>query len=169
LNEYRNERLIEPKNGALRGCFSQNGQLGQISVRPFSVVIKGLDTDYEYRHNFVKSQWSKLVGFMQLKSMKRPDDPKQLLDKICKHFERAIHRAESRGTSNIQFRATSVLKSKKQLASAVGNAYPMMTKEEKINEKAQELAQSQIREPSKTTKKLTDLHHGGIGSGTGQG
>ena len=30
LNDYRKERFIEPKNGALRGCFSQNGQLGQI-------------------------------------------------------------------------------------------------------------------------------------------
>jgi len=28
LNEYRKERFMEPKNGALRGCFSQNGQYG---------------------------------------------------------------------------------------------------------------------------------------------
>ena len=28
LNDYRKERFIEPKNGALRGCFNQNGQLG---------------------------------------------------------------------------------------------------------------------------------------------
>ena len=40
--------------------------------------------------------------------------------------------------------------------------YPMMTKEEKINEKALQLAQETINEPSKTTQKLTDLHNGGI-------
>jgi len=28
LDEYRKDRFLEPKNGALRGCFSQNGQLG---------------------------------------------------------------------------------------------------------------------------------------------
>lgn len=82
-------------------------------MKPFSVVIKGLDTDYEYRHNFLKSQWSRLIGFMQLKSMKRPDDPKLLVDKLCKHFVKAVKQTERKGATVIDFKATSVLKSKK--------------------------------------------------------
>lgn len=151
------ERLIDPKNGALAGCFLQNNSIGQISVKPFSVVIKGLDTDYEYRHTFIKANWSKLIGFMQLKSMKQPDDPKQLVDKLSKHFERAVLRANYKGSNEINFKASTVLTSKKQLQAAVGSpkairCYPMMTKEEKINEKAHELAHQTIREPSKTTQ-----------------
>ena len=37
-----------------------------------------------------------------------------------------------------------------------------MTKEEKIIKKVHELAQEQIREPSKTTKRLTDLQNNGL-------
>ena len=126
-------------------------------MKPFSVVIKGLDTDYEYRHTFIKANWSKLIGFMQLKAMKQPEDPKQLVDKLSKHFTRAIERAKYKGTHDINFKANTVLTSKKQLQAAVGSpnkikCYPMMTKEEKINEKAHELAQETIREPSKTTQ-----------------
>ena len=68
-------------------------------MRPFSVVIKGLDTDYEYRLPFRFSQWKRIVGFMQLKSIKKPDEPKQLVDKISEHFLRSLSRAEQRGTT----------------------------------------------------------------------
>jgi len=50
---------------------------------------------------------------MQLKSMKRPDDPKLLVDKLCKHFVKAVKQTERKGSTVIDFKATSVLKSKK--------------------------------------------------------
>ena len=37
------------------------------------------------------------------------------------------------------------------------NPYPLLTKDEKINEKVLQIARETIREPSKTTQKLTDL------------
>ena len=50
---------------------------------------------------------------MQLKSMKRPENPKLLVDKIAKHFMRAVARAERKNSNQIEFKATSVMKSKK--------------------------------------------------------
>ena len=102
---------------------------------------------------------------MQLKSMKRPENPKLLVDKIAKHFMRAVARAERKGSNQIEFKATSVMKSKKQtllnaMKSPGGtniNPYPLLTKDEKINEKVLQIARETIREPSKTTQKLTDL------------
>ena len=107
--------------------------------------------------------------------MKRPENPKLLVDKIAKHFVKAVARAERKG-SEINFKATSVMKSKKQSmfnaakspsgtkAGRFGqssgvemsppasiNPYPLLTKEEKINEKVQQVAKETIREPSKTT------------------
>jgi len=52
LNEFRQARFTQPKSGPQRGCFYQNGHLGQITMKPFAVVIKGLDTEYEYRHEY---------------------------------------------------------------------------------------------------------------------
>ena len=77
------------------------------------MVIKGLDTDYEYRLPFRSTQWQRIAGYMQLKSIKKPDEPKQLVDKISKHFLRSLSRGEQRGTTKISFNAASVLRSKK--------------------------------------------------------
>ena len=95
--------------------------------------------------------------------MKRPDDPKQLVDKLCKHFLKALARAEQRNTPKIAFKASSVLIPKKQdPEKRRTNAYPLLNREEQINERANELAQSRICSPSKTTQKLTDLRNNGV-------
>ena len=108
--------------------------------------------------------------------MKRPENPKLLVDKIAKLFVKAVSRAERKGSNEINFKATSVMKSKKQsmLNAAMSpsgtkagrfgqssrvevsppasiNPYPLLTKEERINEKVHQVAKETIREPSKTT------------------
>ena len=95
---------------------------------------------------------------MQYKCMKKPDDPRQLVDKLCKHFLKALARKESKNSTKVPFKATSVLKSKKQDPSITTASYSLYNKEEKINEKVNEMAQL-ISEPSKTMQKLTDLRN----------
>jgi len=103
--------------------------------------------------------------------MKRPDNPKLLVDKLLKYFAKAVTRAERNHSPEVKFKATSVLKSKKQskistFTSPGGtvNPYPLMTKDEKINLKVLSLAHETILEPSKTTQKLTDLGVAASGS-----
>ena len=129
-------------------------------------MIKGLDTDYEYRMPFRVHQWSKLVGFMQLKSMKQPDEPKQLLDKVIKHFMKSLSRAEQRGTNQIPFNAATVLRSKKQAEASRQNSYPLMNSEEKINDQISKLAVESIIEPSMASQKLTNLRNNPIAAET---
>lgn len=50
---------------------------------------------------------------MQLQSMRRPNNPTQLVDKFCKLFMRSLHKAEKMNTTEVNFRAVGVLKSKK--------------------------------------------------------
>jgi len=116
LSEFKRKRFFENKSGNTRGFFSQNNSLGQIEIKPFAVVIKSLDSSYEYRHNFgiASGHWSKIIGFMQLKALKRPHEPQQLVDKVCKHFIKSLVRADL-NSSTIAFRATSILTSKKQI------------------------------------------------------
>ena len=125
--------------------------------------VKGLDSDYEYRYEYKIPQWKNLVGFMQYKCMKRPDDAKQLVDKLCKNFLKSLKRAEQKGTSTIAFKATSVFQSKKsqnkQSKDDHAPVYPLMNDDEKINEAVNELAQTCIIEPSKTDQRLTDLRN----------
>ena len=120
-------------------------------MKPFAVSVKGLDSDYEYRCEYKISQWKHLVGFMQYKCMKRPNDAKQLVDKLCKNFLKSLKRAEQKGTSTIPFKATSVFQSKKNQNKQTRDAtagkqqsqalpYPIMNDEEKINEAVNELA-----------------------------
>lgn len=77
-------------------------------MKPFAVSVKGLDTDYEYRWEYRTPNWEKLVGFMQNKCMKQPDNPKQLVDKICKIFLTCIKRATLKGEKHPVFDATSI-------------------------------------------------------------
>ena len=106
LNEFKRLRL-QPSRTMTRphGCFNQNGCFGTIDVKPFGVSVKGLDSDSEYRYEYNVQQWSKLVGFMQYKCMKKPEDPKQLVDKLCKIFERSLRRADMKGTKDLNFKA----------------------------------------------------------------
>jgi hypothetical protein len=115
LNDFKRQRFITPKSGLTRGCFSQNNSFGQIEMKPFVLVIKSLDCDYEFKHKFgvAAGHWAKIIGFMQLKALKRPDDPKQLVDKVCKHFIKSLVRAEQIARP-IAFKAVSILSSKKQ-------------------------------------------------------
>lgn len=95
INEFKRERFLPNNFGTrLHGCFNQNNAFGTIDVKPFVVSVKGLDADYEYRYEYKTAQWLKLVGFMQYKCMKQPDNPKQLVDKICKNFMKSLKRAE---------------------------------------------------------------------------
>ena len=57
--------------------------------------------------------------------MKRPDDAKQLVDKLCKNFMKSLRRAVQKGTSTISFKATSVFitHKKKQEAASTGSKY----------------------------------------------
>ena len=77
LSEFKRKRFFENKSVGTRGFFSQNNSLGQIEIKPFAVLIKSLDSSFEYRHNFgvASGHWSKIIGFMQLKALKRPEDP----------------------------------------------------------------------------------------------
>ena len=75
--------------------------------------VKGLDSEYEYRYEYKTSHWKTLIGFMQYKCMKRPDDAKQLVDKLCKNFKKSLKRAHQKGSKIIPFKATSVFISKK--------------------------------------------------------
>lgn len=102
---------------------------------------------------------------MQHKSMKRPHDPRQLVDKLCKHFVRALQRAEAKGSLVIPFKAATVVIPKKlDQDSGTGrpSVYPLHNREEKINERINKLAQVSVNSPSKTTQKLTDLNTNGI-------
>lgn len=180
LNEFKRQRFQHEKSSSrLRGCFNQNGQFGTIEVKPFAVSVKGLDSDYDYRHEYKIQQWRALVGFMQYKCMKQPDNAKQFVDKLCKGFLKSLKRAEQKGTSVIGFKATTVLISSKALrqgslepsnlcespskrSTQPAPAYPLMNHEDIINRRVSELAQTCIKEPSKTTQKLNDLRNNGI-------
>jgi len=77
----------------LKGCIDRNGSLGTIKVRPFSVSIKSLDSDYEYKKAIKTTQWGKMVGQMQRKCIEQPEKPAQLVDKVCNLFHKCIIRA----------------------------------------------------------------------------
>lgn len=110
LSEYKRKRFLVPRSGALKGCFIQNGQMGQIRVKPISVLIKGLDTDYEFKHTFRLTNWHKVVAFMQHASLKKPDSPAQLVDRICAQFLRSLQRAEAKMVEVIKFNALHIFK-----------------------------------------------------------
>ena len=95
---------------------------------------------------------------MQMKAMKQPNNPQQLVDKICKHFLANMER-NNRKYRPINFKATQILKSKSQMEDpflAKVNVYPIMREEAKINDKVNYFA-NQISQPSKTQAKLEDL------------
>jgi hypothetical protein len=47
----------------LSGCIQRNGNLGKIELQPFSISIKGLDTDFDYQMVYSTEQWGALIGF----------------------------------------------------------------------------------------------------------
>ena len=95
VNDFKRRRFLPSTTTThLHGCFNQNDAFGTIDVKPFALSIKGLDCEYEFRHEYKNTQWQKLVGFMQYKCMKKPDNAKQLVDKICKNFMKSLKKAE---------------------------------------------------------------------------
>ena len=64
LEDFKKKRLLQHKSGLLKGCIDRNGALGTIKVRPFSLSIKSLDSDFEFSRTFKPNQWSKLAGIM---------------------------------------------------------------------------------------------------------
>lgn len=168
LNDFKRQRYLEPKSGLLRGCFSQNNALGSIQVPTFELKIKSLDTDYEYSFKFgvARGHWGRLIGYMQSKALQNPYDPKQLVDKICKHFLKSLDKAQKL-LLPIRFSALTILKSQKQLSQTKSSsckkvAYSPLIKEELINEKVNKFAKEACIEPSKTVQKLAELRKNGV-------
>ena len=76
--------------------------------------------------------------------MKRPNNPKQLVDKICKLFQKSLLKAAKGNSPIIDFRATGVFKSQKvqQGHEHKGNQniYRLWVREARINEKIGDFA-----------------------------
>ena len=76
--------------------------------------------------------------------MKRPNNPKQLVDKICKIFLKSLTKAAKANSEIIDFKATGVFKSQKVQQShehkGNQNIYRMWVREARINEKIGDLA-----------------------------
>ena len=126
LEDFKKKRLLQHKSGLLKGCIDRNGALGTIKVRPFSLSIKSLDSDFEFSRNFKPNQWSKLAGIMQRQSIERPENPKQLIDKICSMFVKHTNRC-SQTKTEIPFPVDSVLKASKE------QRVEMLTSEQEID------------------------------------
>jgi hypothetical protein len=63
LTEFKKQRLLKTDKGSLSGCIQRNGNLGKIELQPFSISIKGLDTDFDYQMVYSTEQWGQLIGF----------------------------------------------------------------------------------------------------------
>ncbi len=76
--------------------------------------------------------------------MKRPNNPKQLVDKICKLFQKSLAKAAKANSTVIDFKATGIFKSSKVQQSyeqkGNQNIYRLWVREARINEKIGDLA-----------------------------
>ena len=76
IKNYKDFKLqLNADLSTLSGCIERNGDLGKLELQPFSVTIKGLDSDFDFQHSFKKSDWQTLIGFMQYKSIVSPNNP----------------------------------------------------------------------------------------------
>ena len=107
--------------------------MGTIQVRPFAISIKCLDSDYEFKRHFKPSQWGKLVGMMQRQCIEQPENPRQLVDKVCALFQKSIARFQQNNTPHISFQIESILKMNKDEKSE------MLRDEEQINQLIEKL------------------------------
>lgn len=74
-------------NGStLRGRFQRNGTNGRIEIKPFAVSVRGLDSQIDHREVFTLPQWENLIGYMQQKGIIKPDNPEQLIERVCRTF-----------------------------------------------------------------------------------
>jgi hypothetical protein len=70
--DFKRNRLQEAGGDSLKGCIERDGELGKIEVTPFSVSIKGLDSDYDFSHTFKTAEWKDILGFLQHKAIQNP-------------------------------------------------------------------------------------------------
>jgi len=61
--DYKNA-LLKSSNDSLAGCIERNGHLGKLEITPFKVTIKGLDTELDFTHEFKRSEWDHLIGWL---------------------------------------------------------------------------------------------------------
>jgi len=51
--------------GNLRGCFDKDNNLGQIRLSSFSINIKSIVTDFQYKYVMKLDQWMDICGYMK--------------------------------------------------------------------------------------------------------
>ena len=67
--------MMQCDGAGLSGCIEKNGNLGKVEVTPFMITIKGLDADYDFKHQFERSDWDQLIGFLQHKAIQFQNSP----------------------------------------------------------------------------------------------
>ena len=51
IKNYKDFKLqLNADLSTLSGCIERNGDLGKLELQPFSVTIKGLDSDFDFQH-----------------------------------------------------------------------------------------------------------------------
>lgn len=80
---------------SLSGCIEKNGNLGKIDISPFTITIKGLDTDYELTHQFKMGEWGKVIGYLQSLVLFKPSKPPQVVDRVGNMFAKNIYKFQN--------------------------------------------------------------------------
>jgi hypothetical protein len=86
----------------LRGCFEADKKVGRIRIKPFTLNIRSLNTDFTYVKKFKGLEESKkLIEFMKYHEATGSDPSKHLVDLVTDSFSEFKNQKNYKFDSNI--------------------------------------------------------------------